>query len=133
MLLNWWITDNRLLSRQANQTFFLASWATMAVFVACLFMLYWQFNYLLSGRPTPLRFPLVRLLLGLVGLLGGAGGAILVSAMGRYWRYYDNSSQHAKRFWYWVLVLGLNFGSCLYYFSVYRNQIQRSSVPDNDR
>jgi hypothetical protein len=133
MLLKWWITGNRLLSRQANQTFFWASWATITLFVACLFILYWQSMYFLSGTPTPLQLPLVRLLLGLVGLFGGAGGVILVDAMRHYWRYYDNSSQHAKRFWYWVLVLGLNFGSCLYYFSVYRNKMQRSSVLDNDR
>jgi len=65
----------------------------------------------------------VRYTSGIIGAVGAIGGALLYVAMWFYWARIDESSGWKKRIWFLVLLLGLWYGSCLYYFAVYRPQV----------
>ena len=43
----------------------------------------------------------------------------------RYWSHLDRSGKWMKRLWLAVLVLGVWWGACLYYYVVYLPQVQR--------
>ena len=57
------------------------------------------------------------------GMIGAAGGCLLYFSMWFYWDRLDESKTSTKRWWFVVLLLGLCYGSCLYYFFVYRPQV----------
>jgi len=57
------------------------------------------------------------------GMIGAAGGCLLYFSMWFYWERLDESKTSTKRSWFVVLLLGLWYGSCLYYFFVYRPQV----------
>ena len=59
----------------------------------------------------------------LLGMLGAVGGVIIYFSMWFYWAQIDRSRRNTKRFWFFVLLLGLWYGSCLYYFLIYRPQV----------
>jgi hypothetical protein len=64
---------------------------------------------------------------GLLGALGPIALFFLWFGMWRYWVRLDNSSARKKKIWFAVLLLGLWYGSVLYYFLVYRPQISRKA------
>jgi hypothetical protein len=59
----------------------------------------------------------------ILGAIGAAGAVLIYFSMWFYWARIDESSGWKKRFWFLVLLLGLWYGSCLYYFAVYRPQV----------
>jgi uncharacterized membrane protein len=58
-----------------------------------------------------------------LGVIGAVGGAIIYFSMWFYWAHFDRSRRNMKRIWFFVLLLGIWFGSCFYYFLVYRPQV----------
>lgn len=71
--------------------------------------------------PKSLSFWL-RLPLSILGVLGPIALFFLWFGMWRYWVRIDSSKVYAKRLWFVVLLVGFWYGSCLYYFFVYRPQ-----------
>lgn len=59
----------------------------------------------------------------LFGVIGAAGIVTLYYSMWFYWREIDESKRRKKRLWFFVLLLGLWYDSCLYYYFVYRLQV----------
>jgi hypothetical protein len=57
------------------------------------------------------------------GMVGAAGGVLLYYSMWFYWAWIDESKTSSKRVWFFLLLLGLWYGSCVYYFFVYRPQV----------
>lgn len=66
-----------------------------------------------------------RLPWGILGMLGAVAIFFLWLGMWQYWRRIDRSSPRSKRLWFWVLLLGLWWGGCLYCLSVYLPQVIR--------
>lgn len=57
------------------------------------------------------------------GMIGAAGGVTIYYTMWFYWREMDASKPGKKRLWFFVLLLGLWYGSCMYFYFVYRPQV----------
>ena len=72
----------------------------------------------LATESAPIRYTSA-----IVGAAGAIGGLLLYVTMWFYWARIDSSSVWKKRIWFLVLLLGLWYGSCLYYFTVYRPQV----------
>lgn len=58
-----------------------------------------------------------------LGMIGAVGGVLIYFSMWFYWARVDRSRRSTKRFWFFVLLLAIWYGSCLYYFLVYRPQV----------
>jgi len=65
-----------------------------------------------------------RLAWAIVGMVA-ISMAFLWLGMWRYWVRLDNSGVFTKRIWFVILLFGLCYESCLYYFFVYCPQIAR--------
>jgi hypothetical protein len=65
----------------------------------------------------------IRYTSAIAGAVGAIGGALLYVTMWFYWARIDDSSGWKRRIWFLVLLLALWYGSCLYYFAVYRPQV----------
>ena len=50
--------------------------------------------------------------------------------MWRYWARLDCSTRMTKRLWFGVLLFGFWYGSCLYYFLLYRPQVRRAATAE---
>ncbi len=109
-----WFTDGWLVSRQAIRFFFVA-----VVFVLALTPI-----FLGSTDPATTSLPL-RLLWTVVGMVGTISLFFLWFGMWRYWVRLDHSTVFAKRLWFVILLFGLWWGSCLYYFFAYLPQVTR--------
>ena len=64
-----------------------------------------------------------RIVWGILGILGGLSILFLWSGMWRYWVRLDDSRPAMKRLWFFILLVGFWYGSCLYYLFVYRSQV----------
>jgi hypothetical protein len=62
---------------------------------------------------------------GAVGTFGVTAGLVLWAGMWKYWARQDSSRPAVKRFWFFVLLLGLWCLSWLYWLCVYRPQVSR--------
>jgi len=58
-------------------------------------------------------------------VLGVPAAFFLCLGMWRYWVRLDDSNPWAKRAWFFLLLVGLWWASCLYYFLVYLPQVVR--------
>lgn len=61
-------------------------------------------------------------------VLGGIAAIAILSlywCMWAYWTRIDDSTPAAKRVWFAILLVGVVWGSALYYFSVYLPQVLR--------
>ncbi len=120
-----WFKDTWLVSRQAVRLFFVA-----VVFVLALIPVF-------LGLVDPAKMSLaMRLPWTIVGMVGTISLFFLWFGMWRYWMRLDHSRVFAKRLWFVVLLFGLWYGSCLYYFFVYRPQVTRrqgTETKDGDK
>jgi len=120
---NSWINGQALSSGRLNRYFRWAAWAEFAAFFACMFL--WYCHYLtLAGKPSPLAYLGVRILLGTIGAAAALGGILLWEGMWTFWKYRDTSSKGVKRLWFCVMALFIVFGCAAYYYLVYRPQIE---------
>lgn len=105
-------TDEWLVSRQAA-TLFLVS----VPFILALtpFLLGW----VTVTNPTIW----MNVLGAIIGVAGPIALFFLWLGMWRYWMRLDDSTVVAKRIWFAVLLVGLCYGSILYFFLVYRPQL----------
>ncbi len=71
-----------------------------------------------------------KLSLDLVGMVGVFSSLFLWLGMLRYWIQIDGSPKWAKRLTLVVMVLGLWYGACLYFFIVYFPQVFRKARPE---
>jgi len=110
-----WYTDEWLVGRQAAKLFFVA-----IVFVIAALPVFLG----LIEDPAKMSFP-PRLAWTIVGIVATISVPFLWLGMWRYWVRLDNSGVLAKRIWFVILLFGLCYASCLYYFLVYRPQIAR--------
>jgi len=102
-----------------------------------LFLLAIMFLVLLTpvflGTLDPAKMPFaMRLLWAIVGIGGTISLFFLWFGMWRYWVRLDGSGVLVKRLWFGVLLFGLWWGSCLYYFFVYRPQIARGEATERE-
>ena len=65
----------------------------------------------------------IRVLYFAVEIVSTFAYLLLYFAMWFYWAQVDVSPSSTKRIWFIVLLVGLWYGSCFYYFSVYRPQV----------
>jgi hypothetical protein len=61
----------------------------------------------------------------LFGAIGAAGSLTVYYSMWFYWREVDASRAGKKRLWFFALLFGLWYGSCVYYYCVYRPQVAK--------
>lgn len=66
----------------------------------------------------------------LLGVVGPVAIFCLWLGMWIYWVRLDDSSQWPKRVWFLVLLFGFWYGSVLYYFVVYLQQMTRRGRPE---
>lgn len=107
-------TDDWLNTRQAMNLLFLATLFAFALAPMLLGIV----------DPTGMRIS-ARLPLDVVAAIGTVSLLSLWLAMLRYWARLDSSKAYAKRLWFVILVFGFGYGSCIYYFLVYRPQVLR--------
>jgi len=117
-----WYTDEWLVSRQAARLFFVAIAFVIAVLPVFLGSI---------GDPAKMSFP-PRLAWAIVGMVAPISIAFLWLGMWRYWVRLDNSGVLAKRIWFVILLFGLCYGSCLYYFFIYRPQVARKETTERE-
>ena len=115
------IDDQSVLTPRFSRYFRWAAWADVAVFAACLYLLYCWYQTL-TGRATALDHPSLRFLLGIIGAVGVLAGTLLSKAMWAYWRQCDNRSRTSKKIWFSIMSFIPLFGPAAYYFLVYRKQ-----------
>jgi hypothetical protein len=66
---------------------------------------------------------LIRTMANAFGVVGAAGAMLVYVSMWFYWGIVDQSGRMSKTIWFLVMLLGLWYGSCLYYFLVYLPQV----------
>ena len=81
---------------------------------------------------TPILFGVVhvtkvtiwmRIVGGVLGVIGPIAIFFLWLGMWRYWMRLDKSKGLTRRIWFVILLIGFFYGSVLYYFCVYRSQV----------
>jgi hypothetical protein len=118
-LLGTWMTKEWLGGARANR-FFLACSLVNILFLITVVFVFW------GSRPWRLdlfQYSQVRIILGLLGGLTAITGIMLMHGTRKYWEELDDSSRTRKKLWFWILHVGVNFGSCAYYFFVYRPRV----------
>jgi uncharacterized membrane protein len=114
-----WPSDNWLRSRQAVRWFLAAVVLVLAITPIWL------------GSTDPARMPFaIRVPLTLVVMAGTLALFFLWLGMWRYWARLDCSTRMTKRLWFGVLLFGFWYGSCLYYFLLYRPQVRRAATAE---
>jgi prepilin signal peptidase PulO-like enzyme (type II secretory pathway) len=114
----FWVKDEWLVSRWGQRAFVWSSVLTLALTATLVSLNVMDTNT--NELPFGLRLPL--------GLLGMAGALACVSiwlGMWRYWIRFDNSPLWAKRIWFLVLIAGVMWGGCLYFYFVYMPQMRK--------
>lgn len=69
----------------------------------------------------------MRLFSAAVGVVGPIAAFFVWFGMWRHWARLDTSSAGWKRFWFVVLIFGLWWGGCVYYYFVYRPAVIRTA------
>ncbi len=126
-LFDRWITEEWLTSARGSRFLLIAA----RLHVVCL-QIFWLF--LPPARPwlqALLRHSGGRIAFGLAGALAALTGMILVNGMRKYWKRIDDSPETRKRFWFWILILGVNIGACAYCFLVYWPQRRSAEAISN--
>ena len=119
-LLGTWMTKEWLGSARANR-FFLACSLVNILFLIAVVFVFW------GSRPWRLdlfQYSQVRIILGLLGGSTAITGIMLMHGTRKYWEELDDSDGTRKKLWFWILHVGVNFGSCAYYFFVYRTSVR---------
>lgn len=109
-----WLRDDWLVSPIVAKIFLSAA--------ICLVALIPLFLGWFDPRSLPAWMQLPRTIIGMVI---AAGVVFLMLGMWRYWIRLDDSMPTWKRVWFFVLLFGFFYGSCMYYFFVYMPQINR--------
>jgi hypothetical protein len=109
-----WFKDDWLITRQAAKLFVIAAFLVLAVTPA-----------LLGRIDIKTMASSMRLAWNIVGALGSFALFFLWFGMWRFWVRVDNSRHWVKRVWFFVLLVGVWWGSCLYCFFIYLPQIHR--------
>jgi hypothetical protein len=114
---DWLVEDDWLTTRLTNRLFLLSALCVLAFTV----------EYLLKIDPAKMSF-WQRLPFGLTGIVLPFGIIFLWLGMWRYWVRLDNSGPWAKRASFVLLLFGFWWGSLIYYFAVYRPQLNHRRV-----
>jgi hypothetical protein len=113
-----WMTDAWLVSSKANLFFLVGSVLNMGA-IAIVILLF------ASGMRNLTSSKILEISLGCLGATAAISAIALMHGMRSFLRRIDNSSRASKVMWLWILVVGLNVGASIYYFSVYRRQVNR--------
>ena len=122
------MTNQWLMTQRANRFFLVASLINIAFLAGVAFVVVADAIWKLDTMQNPV----VRNLLGCWGGLTAVAAIALIDGTRKYWRELDDSASSRKRFWYWILMLGVNFGSCAYYFLVYRPRLREMAKDEGD-
>jgi len=107
-----WFSDEWLTTRQAAKLFFVATLLVLAVTPQAF------------GWVNPLKMPMwERIPWSILSMLGVLALFFLWVGMWRYWARLDYSTLATKRIWFFILLFGFWYGSCLYYYCAYRPQV----------
>jgi hypothetical protein len=109
------MTEEWLITRRADKLFLLSVILTLALTPIFPLNLI-DFTRLSGWSRVPWN---------LLVIFGTPALFLLWFGMWRYWMLVDDSNRRVKRFWFFVLLLGFWYGSCLYCVTVYRSQIKR--------
>jgi hypothetical protein len=96
--------------------------SAIAVLVETAFVCGFQIAHADLAKLVTVSIP-IRVLFFVVEIVSTFAYLLLYFAMWFYWARVDGSRTSKKRIWFTVLLLGLWYGSCFYYFLVYRPQI----------
>lgn len=111
-----WFKDDWLVSPRAVKAFLLAALLVLGTIPIFL------------GWIDPAKVPSwQRPLWGIEGVFGALSIFFLWISMWRYWIRLDNSSRSEKLISFMLLLVGMFYGSVIYYFFVYRSQIATGS------
>lgn len=108
------LRDDLLVSRAAATLFFVSTILLLALTPV----------FLSRVDPRGMSF-WMKLPWEILAVIAPIGLFFLFFGMWRYWLRIDNSSKWAKRVWFLVLLLGMWYGSALYYFFAYLPQVMR--------
>jgi hypothetical protein len=115
------ITRGWIISRAARRVYFvcaLAAFSLFGVFIASLAALG------AAGVPSLEAFPTAALAVRFLLWPGIVGTALLSIAMWYFWFGFDNSGWLRKAIWFVPLYLFLAVGPAIYYFLVYRRNVE---------
>lgn len=107
------VSDDWLISRRADVLFL----------IAVLLVLMLTLVLLSSVDPSQMSLA-IRLPLTVFAMAGTGSLFLIWFGMLQYWMRIDQSTPLAKRLWFVILLFGLWYGACLYYFFVYRRQVK---------
>ena len=107
-------------SINAGRVFFYSSWIVIFVGIFLLFMLTPWFDHM---GALPRGDMELRILGGLLGILGAPAGIIIWFGMAFFCIYNDRSSLGAKILWFIIFLSTASFGSVAYFFKVYKKQV----------
>lgn len=108
------------LSNSSSKLFYYSSLIVVFVGIFLLFMSTPWFNHIDS---LPRGDVTLRILGGILGLLGSLAGIIIWFGMAIFCIYNDRSSLGAKILWFILFFCTASFGSVAYFFKVYKKQV----------
>jgi len=108
-------------SQKAFALFRYAAWVVVCMGLFMAFMLtpwFWQIAATPGGLLT------LRILGGAAGVLGGPASLVILFGMMAFCVREDNSPTSTKILWFVFFFFTAPFGTVVYFFSVYRKQVQ---------
>jgi hypothetical protein len=114
-----------LRSEKASALFLYSAWVVVCAGLFMLFMLTPWFSEIEAMRKGEL---LLRILGGVLGVLGAPASLVIWSGMVVYCASNDSSAAGTKIFWFIVFFTTAWFGAAVYFFSVYKRDVHAARL-----
>jgi len=111
-----------LRSNKANKLFLYSAWVVVCVGIFFIFMMTPWFDRI---DKVPRCDFLLRILGGALGVVGAPASLILLFGMAVFCLREDRSPIGAKILWFVLFLATACFGAAVYFFRVYRKQVQQ--------
>jgi hypothetical protein len=119
------VSSRWLLSNRTRAVFLYSSWVVVCVGIFMLFMLSPWFQQIQTAPQGKLA---LQILGGALGVVGAPAGIIIWFGMVIFCVREDHVS--SKVFWFILFFATAWFGAAVYFFTVYRKQVQMTSLSE---
>jgi hypothetical protein len=113
-----------LLSNRTRTIFLYSSWVVVCMGIFMLFI-----PLFLQIQAVQIKLPL-QILGGALGIVGGPAALVLWFGMVVFCIREDPSPVSSKIFWFVLFFATAPFGAAIYFFTVYRKQVQMMSLSE---